>query len=69
MMCRSVMMRRSLVPMRRMTLGVVFRGKLLAHQRTAIALAHDLLVGHAVARANGPLRQARFGGLRVFRPM
>jgi hypothetical protein len=43
------------IPMPCTIVAMLFRGELVAHQRAAIALAHDLLVAHAMARADRPL--------------
>jgi hypothetical protein len=56
MMRRRMVMRRAVV-MRRMVMVMPMLGcfQVLAHERAATAVLHDLLVGHAVASAHCPL--------------
>lgn len=52
---RAVAMRRALL-MRSMGMAMLVRFQVLPHQRPASTVAHDLLVAHAVALADRPLR-------------
>jgi len=51
MMRRALMMRRPMV-MRRVVMPMLGCFQVLAHERPAIAVPHDLLVGHAVTLAD-----------------